>query len=87
MYVCACVRVNALGAFVNVCENFFDSIRYLLRGLPVAGIVGYAHLVPWLEAFERLTFAEQVSLAGNGQSLPLCGSITILALVGVSLKA
>ena len=67
-----------------MCEELFDSIRYLLRGLPVTGIAGFNHLVPWLPAFEKLSFGQQVSLAGNGQSLPLFGSLAILALVGLS---
>ena len=71
--------------FVIVCEHLFDSMR-LFRGLPVTGSDGFKQLVPWLSAFESLTFGQQVSLAGNGQSLPLFGSVAILAMIGLSLS-
>ena len=63
--------------------------NYLLWGLPVTGIRGYEHLVPWLSKskFEQLTFGQQVSLAGNGQCLPLMGSLAMLALFGADLTA
>ena len=46
-------------------------------------------MVPWLSKgkFEQLTFGQQVSLAGNGQCLPLMGSLAILALFGADLTA
>ena len=46
-------------------------------------------MVPWLSKskFEQLTFGQQVSLAGNGQCLPLMGSLAILALFGAHLTA
>ena len=53
------------------------------------GIRGFEHLFPWLSKskFEQLKFGEQVSLAGNGQCLPLMGSLAILALFGADLAA
>ena len=42
-------------------------------------------MIPWLPNFQELSFGQQTSLAGNGQSLPVFGTIITLGLFQVEL--
>ena len=42
-------------------------------------------MVPWLSKFGQLTWSQQTSLAGNGQSLPVFGTIIALGVFGAVL--
>ena len=52
----------------------------------MTGIAGFESLVPWLPKFHQLKFGEQISMIGNGQSLPLFGALAILSWVGAELN-
>ena len=65
-----------------MCSRFI--VHCPQRGLPVnLQTAKHLELITWLKNFGQLSFKDQNSLAGNGQSLPLFGAMACLALFGV----
>ena len=55
---------------------------FCLQGFPMGLDVNeFIDRVPWLEALHHLPHSKIIFLAGNGQSLPLVGSVSALILM------